>query len=68
MATWQLLSPPIHPLPQVSSIAALSLALVYQGTANGDAVEAILQVGRSFNEFTVVKPACSSKETTRGLA
>ncbi|EFN53700.1 hypothetical protein CHLNCDRAFT_25435, partial [Chlorella variabilis] len=28
---------------EVSSIAALSLALVYQGTANGDAVEAILQ-------------------------
>ena len=31
---------------EVSSIAALSLALIYQGTANGDAVEAILQVGR----------------------
>ena len=30
---------------EVSSIAALSLALIYQGTANGDAVEAILQVG-----------------------
>lgn len=30
---------------QVSSIAALSLGLVYQGTANGDAVEAVLQVG-----------------------
>jgi hypothetical protein len=29
---------------QVSSIAALSLALVYQGSGSGDAVEAILQV------------------------
>lgn len=30
---------------EVSSIAALALALVFQGTANGDAVEAVLQVG-----------------------
>ena len=33
-----------HRPPQVSSIAALSLGLIYQGTANGDAVEAVLQV------------------------
>jgi 26S proteasome regulatory subunit N1 len=43
-------------LPQVSSIAALSLGLIYQGTANGDAVEAVLQALMLRGEADLTQP------------
>ncbi|KAL4435475.1 hypothetical protein ABPG77_006237 [Micractinium sp. CCAP 211/92] len=41
---------------EVSSIAALSLALVFQGTANGDAVEAVLQALMLRGESDLTQP------------